>query len=120
MRKIGLLLLAVVVCLSLSSCIYSSANLLRAQGKEINVLGAWGWVKCVDSSVTLYRSTDAIKYIKGNDKYPKVPARPSIQEESEASSMNIGKPSALVPKPATPHENSTPIIAQVAQAVMTK
>ena len=91
---------------------------MRAQGKEINVLGAWGWVKCVDASVSMYRSTDAIAYPKDpNTKYPKVPPRPTIQEEAESSSFNAGKPSVMTPKPATPHEDSSVMGAIAGQII---
>lgn len=55
-----------------------------------------------------------------NTKYPKIPARPSIQEESEAASFNAGKSTTLQPKASTPDSGDTSIIAGVAQAVMTK
>jgi len=119
MRKIILFSIVFMLCIGLSGCVYSSANLMRAQGKEINVLGAWGWVNCKESSVTLYRSTDAISYPKDpNTKYPKIPARPTIQEESEAASFNVGKPAALKPKDATPDSGGTSIIGAIAGQVI--
>lgn len=122
MKRFSILIAAIMcMCLVLSGCVYSSANLMRAQGKEVNVLGAWGWVKCVDASVTMYRSTDAIAYPKDpKTAYPKIPARPNYQAESEAESVNIGKTTKLTPKADTVESDSTPTIAAVAQAVMTK
>ena len=116
-----LVMISFALVIGLSGCMYGSANLLRAQGKEINVLCEGGWVNCKEASVTMYRSTDAIAYVKDKDaKYPKLPARPTIQEEAESSSFNVGKPAKLAPKDATPDSGSTPIIAEVAKAVMTK
>jgi hypothetical protein len=74
----------------LSGCTYSSANLMRAKGDDIMVFGAWGYVHCVNSSVTLYRSTDAIAYPKDpKQPFPKIPARPTIAEDG--TDITIGK-----------------------------
>ena len=116
MKKIMLLVICVVLCLSLSSCIYSSANLVRAQGKHITVLCPGAYVNATESSVTLYRSTDAMTYMKNpTAKYPKVPARPTIQEEAESGSFNAGKAATMTPKPATPPDDAgiVPAVAQV-------
>jgi len=115
-------LIALLLCvvLMLSGCIYSSANLIRAQGKKITVLCPSAYVNCIDSSVTLYRSTDAISYLKDKDaKYPKVPTRPTISEEAESSSFNAGKAEKLAPKAATPQPDDSGIIPAVA-GVLTK
>jgi hypothetical protein len=102
MRK--LIVAAVLLQLTLSGCAYSSANLMRAKGDDIMVFGAWGYVKCKNSSITLYRSTDAISYLKDKDaKYPKIPPRPTISEEG--TDIVIGK--TAKPADATPEETPT-------------
>jgi hypothetical protein len=63
--------------------------MMRAKGDHIKVLGAWGYVDCVNSAVTLYRSTDAIAYPKGSKEYPKIPQRPTISEDG--TDITIGK-----------------------------
>ena len=91
-------LAAIVVFLllfMLSGCTYSSSNLLRAKGEDIMVFGAWGYVHCVNSSVTLYRSQDSISYIKGNKEYPKIPVRPTYSEDG--TDVTIGKVPAAKP-----------------------
>ena len=96
MRK--LIALVVLIPFVLCGCIYSSANLLRAKGENIQVLGAWGYVKCINSAVTLYRSTDAMSYMKDKDaKYPKVPARPTVTEDG--TDIVIGKQPVATPTP---------------------
>lgn len=84
------ILLSVIMCLCLTSCTYSSANLMRTQGGDVTVLGAWGFVRCINSSVTLYRSMDTTSEKK--DDFPKIPTRPTISESGQAGQVNIGKP----------------------------
>ncbi len=94
---------ALVIACFVGGCTYSSSSMLRAQGADIHVFGAWGYIRCKDSSVTLYRSTDAISHIKGEE-YPKVPVRPNISETADSSTLNIGKVVkpviTVTPKPA--------------------
>jgi hypothetical protein len=78
----------VFVMFFLSGCVYSSANMMRAKGEYIKVFGAWGWVECKNSSITLYRSNDSISYMKGEG-YPKIPTRPTVTEEG--TDIVIGK-----------------------------
>lgn len=89
MRRI-FFFVVVLLSLGLSGCIYSSANLIRAKGEDIYVLHPAGYVHCKNSSITLYRSTDTMSYLKDKDaKYPKVPARPTISEDG--TDITIGK-----------------------------
>lgn len=122
-RPISIAVFLIVLFVSamfLSGCVYSSANMVRAQGKKITVLCPAAYVNCIDSTVTLYRSTDAIAYPKNpKQAYPKIPTRPTISEESEASSFNAGKATKLNQKDATPMPDDSPLAA-VAQAVLTK
>lgn len=84
------LVLLALACLMLPGCTYSSANMMRAKGEDIHVFGAWGYVRCKNSAVTLYRSTDVISFLKDKDaKYPKIPARPTIDEDG--TDITIGK-----------------------------
>ena len=88
MRKLWSIVLLVpfVLC----GCIYSSANLIRAKGDSIYVIHPAGIVDCKNAAVTLYRSTDAMSYLKDKDaKYPKVPTRPTIDEDG--TDITIGK-----------------------------
>ena len=85
-----IVVIALALCLILSGCIYSSANLIRAKGEDIYVIHPAGLVHCKNSSITLWRSTDTMSYMKDKDaKYPKVPARPTVTEEG--TDITIGK-----------------------------
>lgn len=76
------------LCFLLSGCVYSSANMMRAKGEYIKVFGAWGWVECKNAAVTMYRSMDAISYLK-KEGYPKIPPRPTVSEDG--TDIVIGK-----------------------------
>jgi len=110
MRKAILFGMVFMLCMSLTGCTYSSANLMRAQGKDIMVFGAWGYVHCIDSAVTFYRSTDATGEKK--DDYPRLPTRPTITEAGEASTVNIGRPNNKLPIviPTPQADNSVPVV----------
>jgi hypothetical protein len=96
-----LFVVLMIVCITLSGCIYSSANLIRAKGDSIYVIHPAGIVDCKNASVTLYRSTDAASYMKNPDqKYPKVPPRPTIDEDG--TDITIGKAPAKTVAPAEP------------------
>lgn len=97
-----LMVVVMVIALTLSGCVYSSANMMRAKGDHVKVFGAWGYVDCVNSQVTLYRSMDAIAYPKDKDtKYPKIPARPTVSEDG--TDITIGNGPLTVPnKPNIP------------------
>ncbi len=103
MRKLVLLTATIILLLPiiLSGCIYSSANLIRAKGDSIYVIHPAGIVDCKNASVTLYRSSDAMSYLKDKDaKYPKVPTRPTIDEDG--TDIIIGKAPAKSVAPAEP------------------
>ena len=96
MRRTILFGISILLVVVLSGCVYSSANMMRAKGEYIKVFGAWGWVECKNSAVTMYRSSDSISYIKGKQEYPKIPTRPTITEDD--MDIIIGKQ----PRPVTP------------------
>lgn len=101
MRKTHLALLVVIMvacAMTISGCIYSSANLIRAKGDSIYVIHPAGIVDCKNASVTLYRSSDAASYLKDpTAKYPKIPARPTIDEDG--TDITIGKTTKPAPAP---------------------
>jgi hypothetical protein len=85
MKRLILFSIVFILCMGLtglSGCTYSSANLMRAEGDDIMVFGAWGYVHCQNSAVTLYtgRATNSTK----KDDYVRLPAMPDI----EASKTN--------------------------------
>jgi hypothetical protein len=70
---------------------------MRAKGENITVFGAWGYVNCKNSAVTLYRSTDAIAYPKKTEtKYPKIPARPTVTEDDQDITIGTVSEKVLV------------------------
>ena len=90
MRNILFFTVILLVFVMLSGCTYSSANMMRVKGEHVKVFGAWGYVDCTNAAVTMYRSTDAISYLKDKEaKYPKIPARPTIDEDG--TDITIGK-----------------------------
>lgn len=121
MRRALFIVVALALCVSLVGCAYSSATLMRARGDHVKVFGAWGYVDCTNAAVTLYRSTDAISYLKDKDaKYPKIPARPTVAENG--MDITIGKEAAKAAavsaiagtkKDATPAEVKTAIDAAI-------
>ena len=55
------LAILLVITMSLSGCVYTSANLIRAQGKSIYVLHPAGIVDCKDAAVTIFRQSGTVK-----------------------------------------------------------
>lgn len=108
MIKIFLIVVGLIVpLLCVSGCIYSSANLIRAKGDSIYVIHPAGIVDCKNASVTLYRSSDAASYLKDpTAKYPKIPARPTIDEDG--TDITIGKVAKKSADPAEPTPEPTP------------
>jgi len=104
MKKFIVLILCVVFCMGLTGCTYGSANMIRAQGGDIFVFWGTGWVKTQNASVTIFRSMDVIQHMKNGTAYPKIPTRPTITEEGEGGSINIGKAQKLNQVPTTPVE----------------
>ena len=59
MRVVFAILLVLVMFMQ--GCIYTSANLIRAQGKSIYVLHPAGIVDCKDAAVTIFRQSGTTK-----------------------------------------------------------
>ena len=88
MKRFLLLALCVMLALGLSSCVYSSVNLMSAQGKDILVVGMEGIIHVQDASLRVYRSMDGRSH--KTDK-PDFAARPNFVENSDAANVSIGK-----------------------------
>ncbi len=87
------LVIVILLCFCLSGCTYSSANLIRAQGGKVTVFWGTGFVHCVNSALTFYRSMDTTSEKK--DDFPKLPVRPTISEAGQGGQVNIGKATKL-------------------------
>ncbi len=98
------LAILVIFCICVSGCVYSSANLIRAQGGKVTVFWGAGFVHCVNSALTFYRSQDSATYMKGKE-YPKIPTRPTISEVGQGGQVNIGKAQKL--EPVTPNPDGS-------------
>jgi len=116
MRKIALFSIVFMVCIGLTGCIYSSANLMSIQSDNTTVFGAWGYVHCGQSSrIVLYRSQQSSN-LKKND-MPKWPAIPTITTDPE--NINIGKPNDKMPKDRIITTQEEPSVIEQAASMAT-
>jgi hypothetical protein len=119
MKKLFMYSIVSIVCLMLSGCIYSSANLARIRSDDTTILGAWGLVRCgQNSAITLYSGRQVCSTKK--EDFVGWPTIPTVQEDSNAN-LNIGKPSKTIPTPkvVTTPESNTGII-DAASKLLTK
>jgi hypothetical protein len=104
MKRLAWFSIVFMVCISLAGCVYSSANVIRAQGKSILWLGAEGAIYVKDASINIVRSMDSKSHIPGGD----YAHRPNIVEFTDSSNFSFGEP-VSVPQP--PQDNSpSPVI----------
>ena len=81
--RIFMVMVCLVVCLSLSSCVYVSSNLIRAQGTELDIsinplLGMYNF-KGKDVAVTVFRQSGTNKRNKDGSTEKPI-ALPDIKE----------------------------------------
>lgn len=92
MKRILFFSIVFMLCMSLaglSGCAFLRQDTLRAQGKHITVLGAWGLVDATNAAITITGSTEGTNFKKKEN--PKLMVTPSIQEMGPVP-INIGKP----------------------------
>ena len=115
------MILALVLCLALTGCVYSSANLISIQSDNTTVFGGWGYIHCgTGSRIVMYRSQQSCNLVKKD--MPSWPSIPTITTDPE--NVNIGKPNTKMPKDRiatpSPQEQDTSSIVETAATVITK
>ena len=115
MKQIAFFVALLVICVLLSGCVYSSCNVIRAQGKSIMLLGGEGLIYLKDASVDFVRTMDSKSHNPGGD----YASRPNFIEKADSSNMSFGSAKSIGQPPQdTSSDNSA--IVNAAAAVITK